>query len=305
MYQGKPTGVASQHDKIPWAIFRQEPYASTSPSITTGPTPFSLKPYEKRPALRLLDIVTTEEQPSARPTRQPSRAIPSSSQAKPGGLPFSLLKDLQSGRLNQLLAQVVKINDFDYEKCLLYVTDYTANESFINYQDEEEQSGAEGDSFGYITRKKRNWPGPWGQFTLQVTLWEPHAGFAREHVKAGDLVLITYARIKVGRGDCLEAAIHEDRRYPEKIHIRVVPSDYDDRSRKLMDRRKAYWKVHGKPREESRDGKPKNTEQKKTESRKEEGQTTLPAPIARVKTNRNGRSCSCFHWIFDRNSDIS
>lgn len=294
MFQGKPTGVASQHDKVPWAIFRHEPEARDSHSVTTGPVPFSLKPYEKRPALRLLDNVTFEEPPPAHRKRevpvsvQPSRLVQNSARSsKSGGLPFSLLKDLQEGRLNQLLAQVVKVNDFDYEKCLLYVTDYTVNESFMDIKNEDDESGTEGDSFGYISRRKKNWPGPWGRLTLRVTLWEPHARFARERVKAGDLILITYARIKAGRGDEVEASVHEDRRFPEKIHIRVVSAEYDDRARELMERRKAYWKVHGKPKEDSRKKDTRSkSEAKKNEIRKEEGQTTLP-PIPRTKTNGN------------------
>ncbi|KAJ5587067.1 uncharacterized protein N7459_002832 [Penicillium hispanicum] len=312
MFQGKPTGVASQHDKVPWAIFRHEPDASVSPSITTGPAPFSPKPYEKRPALRLLDNVAVEEQFRPQPTRQvpvsqqPSQVVQASAPtSKPGALPFSLLKDIQIGRLNQLLGQVVKVNDFDYEKCLVYITDYTTNESFMNIQKEDDESGTEGDSFGYVTRKKKNWPGPWGQLTLQVTLWEPHAGFAREHVKAGDLVLITYARIKAGRGDGVEAAIHEDRRYPDKIHIRVVSAEYDDRARELMERRKAYWKIHGEPKQElKRNDRQKTNEKKRKEIRPEEGQTTLPAPVSRIKPNEMGNMLTSNTTVKSRFYDV-
>lgn len=179
---------------------------------------------------------------------------------------------------------------YDTEKCILYITDYTENASLMDIRKEDEDQGTEGDNYGYLSRKKRDWPGPWGQLSIQVTLWEPHASFARENVKAGDLVLLTYVHIKPGRGDKIEAAVHEDKRYPNKIHIRVVSPGHDERARELMDRRKEYWNIHGKPSDDpKKTGKKKKNEQKKQEIRTEEGQKTLPAATSQTKKNPNSK----------------
>lgn len=296
MFQGKPTGVASQHEKIPWAIFRANSDPTSSPSILSGPTPFDLKPLERRAALALLDRIVPDTQSPppksarrARVSQQPSQVVEASvTSQKKGGLSISLIQDVEAHRIVQLLGQVVRMNTFDSEKTILYITDYTENSSLVDFKKDGE-SGVEGDEHNYLSRRKRDWPGPWGQLNMQVTLWEPHASFARERVKEGDLVHLTYVRIKEGRGDGIEAAVHEDRRYPEKVHVRVVSPEYNEQAQELMSRRQAYWKIHGKPSDDPKKAgkKRKKNEQKEKETRIEEGQRTLPAATPQVKKNPN------------------
>ncbi|KAJ5141922.1 Telomere end binding protein [Penicillium atrosanguineum] len=294
VFQGRTTGVASQHDTVPWAIFRPGPDPNSSPSITSGPVPFELKPLEKRFAISLLDRFVVDEQSASAPqlTRrsatsrqpsqpaqpvQPSQVIQASMPApKWGGLPFHLIQDVQVNNLAQLLGQVVKLNTWDSERCLMDIK-----------KEKEDEQGPEGDEYNYMARKKKDWPGPWGQLTIQVAVWEPHASFVREQVKAGDLVLLTYVRIKAGRFEGgIEAAVHEDKKYPEKIHVRLVSPNYDERTRELLDRRKEYWSIHGKPSEDPRKAeKKKKSEQKKKEIRKEEGQKTLTVATSQAKKN--------------------
>ena len=106
---------------------------------------------------------------------------------------------MKVGRLTQLLGQVVKMNTYDSNKTLIYLTDYTTNTSLIDIRKDDNESGVEGDEYGYLSRKKQNWPGPWGQLSIQVALWEPHASFAREYVKEGSLVHLTYVHVKDDR----------------------------------------------------------------------------------------------------------
>ena len=201
----------------------------------------------------------------------------------------------------QLLGQVVDLNTYDSERCVLYLTDFTENEQLVDYKKpgEDDDSGPEGDRFNYI-HKTKNWPGPWGKLTIQVTLWEPHATYARAHLKPGDITLITYARIKGAQRGGLEAAVHEDRRYPEKIHVRKVDGGDDERVRELMDRRTEYWKIHGEPKADTKKAKKRNkrVEQKK-ETRKEEGQLTMPV-ASRIKLNQHGELVTCLgeaYWL--------
>lgn len=291
MFNDKPIGVASQHDTVPWAILRSDLDPSSTPSIYTGPTSFSLQPPEKRAAMTLLDGVAMAEPATVtQPVRKEvapqwqSQVVEASVTTPPPnrGLPLQLIQDLQPGPFVQILGQVVRMSTHDSEKCFLHLTDYTSNESLTDIKkDGEDDMGTEGDTYDYLSRKRKNWPGPWGKMTIQVVLWEPHATFARGHVKEGQLVLLTYTRIKPGNYSGLEAIVHQDKRYPNKIHIQPISND-DDRAKELMERRKEYWKIHGKPSDDpKKTARKKKIEQKKKKEEKiEEGQKplSLPAP---------------------------
>ncbi|KAF4760343.1 hypothetical protein HAV15_008310 [Penicillium sp. str.  len=267
-YQNKPTGVVSQQSQVPWVIFRPEPSLSSSPFIISGPTPFEPSLKEKDQAQSLLDRVSAEGisvqqpmPPSVPAFRQSSHVQASAPVPESGGLPCVPIGSAKVRLLCQLLGQVVTLNTYDSEKCQLYLTDFTENEELVNYKkpgEDDDESGPEGDRFNYV-QKKKNWPGPWGKLTIQVTLWEPHATYAREHLKAGDIALLTYARIKEGRGG-LEASVHEDRRFPEKIHVRKMNDDSDERVQELMNRRTEYWKIHGEPKPDTKKAKKKEQE---------------------------------------------
>ncbi|KAJ5558969.1 hypothetical protein N7461_002941 [Penicillium sp. DV-2018c] len=294
-YQGKPMGVVSQGDKVSWAVFRPEQQPGSSPVVTSGPLPFEPTLKERDRAQSLLDRVSVEPVSAQsftthniQASRQPSYGQAASSVPKIGGLPHILIEAAEANKLCQLLGQVVKINTYDSEKTLLYLTDYTENESLKNRKkpgDDGDDSGPEGDRFNFISRRGKDWPGPWGRLTIQVALWEPHASFARENIQTGDIVLLTYTRIKQGQYG-IEASVHEDRKYPEKIHVRKLTGGGDERVQALMERRTAYWKIHGEPKaEKNKKAKKRNkiVEQKKV-ARREEGQLILPA-ASRTKLN--------------------
>ncbi|KAJ5488725.1 hypothetical protein N7539_003615 [Penicillium diatomitis] len=297
-YNDKPTGVASQHDTVEWAVFRSDPDPNSIPTILTGPTPFPLKPAEEQAARRLLDGAPRQasntsnnvarQMPLSQQRSQVVQAFMAPTTTK-SGLPLRLIRDLQPGPFVQILGQVVKINNFDSERCILHLTDYTSNEALVEIEeDRDEDMGVDGDSFGYLSRKRKNWPGPWGKMTIQAVLWEPHATYARSHVKEGQIVLLTYTRIKPASYTGLEAVVHQDKRYPAKTHVKVV-ADTDDLAQDLMTRRKAYWKIHGKPSNNTANvsnKKKKRTEAKKQlEQRKTEAPKALSLPAARRGTN--------------------
>ena len=295
IYQNKPTGVVSHRSNVSWAIFRPEPSSSSSPFITSGPIPYEPSLKERDLAQSLLDRVSAEAISVQQPTSHSVPAFQKSSHvqasvptAKSGGLPYIPIQFAKVRLLCQLLGQVVNLNTYDSEKSILYLTDFTENEGLVNYKkpgEDDDESGPEGDRFNYI-QKTKNWSGPWGKFTIRVTLWEPHASYAREHLKPGDIVLLTYVHIKEAR-DGLEAAVHEDKKFPEKVHVRKVDGDNDERVRELMKRRTEYWKIHGEPKADTKKAKKRNkrVEQKK-EARKEEGQLTMPA-ASRIKLNQH------------------
>lgn len=298
-YQNKPTGVVSQREVVEWAIFRPDSTPSSSPFVTSGPISFEPSLKETAQALSLLERVSgggTSVQPVTSHTEHSPRRLeqiqpqPQPQAPKGTGLPLVNIQDAKPRLLCQLIGQVVKINPYDSEKCLIWMTDYTENEGLNHFKKpgDDDDSGPEGDRFGYVSEKKNGWPGPWGKLSILVTLWEPHASFAREGLKPGDIVMFTYVRIKEGRS--LEAAVHEDRRFPEMIHVRKVHDENDERAKALMDRRTEYWKIHGEHKTDTKKAKKRNKKvAQKKETRVEEGQLVLPA-ASRIKLNRNGES---------------
>ncbi|CAG7930158.1 unnamed protein product [Penicillium olsonii] len=293
MYQGNPTGVASQYDRIPWIIFRPEPAPSSSPFVISGPTPFEPSLWERDQAQSLLERISNSvgskviEQTASRHEPSPDR----STRIPKVGPPFCLVKDIVVDRFCQMLGQVVLIKSHDSEKCILYLTDYTENEELCDYKKPgDDDQGIEGDPHNYMKRSYDNWPGPWGKRILEATLWDPHAGYARQALKLGDIVLLTYVRPKVSR--YLEIAVHEDRKYPDKIHVQVCNNSKEERVQELLKRRAEYWSVHGEPKKETKTAskqpnkQPKKAQEQKKEARKEEGQLTL-STSNRAKKNAN------------------
>ncbi|KAJ5431252.1 Telomere end binding protein [Penicillium cf. griseofulvum] len=295
IYQNKPTVVVSQQSSVSWVIFRPEPSLDSNPFTISGPTPaFEPSLKEKDQAQSLLDRVSAEKITVQQSTscsvpisRQPSHVQAPGPAPKSGGLPYIPIQAAKIGKMCQLLGQVVSLNTYDSQKCLLYLTDFTENEELVNYKkpgDEDDESGPEGDRFNYI-HKTKNWPGPWGKLTIEVALWEPHATYARQNLKAGDIALLTYARIKECRRG-LEAAVHEDRKYPEKIHVRKMNGSTDERVQELMSRRTEYWKIYGEPRADTKKAKKRNKKVEQEKEARKEGQLTMPA-ASRIKLNKH------------------
>lgn len=143
----------------------------------------------------------------------------------------SLIQDLEFGKYYDILGEVVKFFSPDSMTMDLYITDYTTNKALFLYEDPE-------DSDSLIFATQRKWPGPFGQMTLQVRLWEPHNSFARENIREGDIVLLRNIHTKLSNANKLEGALHQDQRFPDKILITKVK--YQDQMEELNRRKEAY-----------------------------------------------------------------
>ncbi|KAK9854518.1 hypothetical protein MYU51_003575 [Penicillium brevicompactum] len=306
--RGELMGSVTSFENAPWIIFRPEPGPGSSPFVISGPVPFKPSLWEENQAQSLLDrrgsagSKNVVQQSASRYESdagqiiqvQASRGAPTTPAAPKGwgGLPYCLVKDLVANSFCQLLGQVVKMKTYDSEKCLLYMTDFTENENLAEYKKPgEDDEGVDGDEYNYMKRKYNNdWPGPWGKHVIEAVLWEPHAKFARESLKTGDIVLLTYVRPKEAR--YLEVAVHEDRKFPDKIHVRICNNHNDEHVQGLMNRRAEYWKIHGEPKKDAKKDAKKTSKQakkaqaQKKEVQKEEGQLTLPTST-RTKKNAN------------------
>ncbi|KAF4622796.1 hypothetical protein G7Y89_g14229 [Cudoniella acicularis] len=142
---------------------------------------------------------------------------------------FSLLKDVQAGRFYDILGEVIRVHEGGAGTSV-YLSDYTANSNFYNYEWAEVQDSAEGrngDEYGYRKKKLQKgqaWPGPYGKLTIQLTLYDGHAHFISKCDRVGQWVLLRNVKIDYGKmGGQLEGFLRGDRNaFEGKVQVEVV-----------------------------------------------------------------------------------
>lgn len=155
---------------------------------------------------------------------------------------FNLIKNIGPSQYFDLVVEAVKLYPQGGE---IYVTDYTENNLLYHYNHPDENldidDSRDGDAFNYTGSVRRNeWPGPFGQMTLQVKLWEPHASHGFNKVKEGDSIELKNVHVKMdSSGARIEGAIHEDRQFPSRVGVSKIPP-YDKRVRELEGRKQSY-----------------------------------------------------------------
>lgn len=154
---------------------------------------------------------------------------------------FSLLRAVETGNFYNLLGEVIRVFDVNSSRLTVYLSDYTAHTNFYNYawDGKDQNSGSrEGDEYGYTkaakSKAEKAWPGPFGKLTIQLTLWDEHAEFVRENVKAGQWIFLRNVQIKFGdMGGCLEGFVRGDN---GKLNVQVMEQS------KEPDKNDAQWK---------------------------------------------------------------
>ncbi|KAJ9633738.1 hypothetical protein H2204_006735 [Knufia peltigerae] len=167
---------------------------------------------------------------------------------------FRLIKDVFPHKFADILGEVRKIHfNENFEETHLQVTDYSTHKALYNRQHRVETLGLDGDEYGYINdSSEKQWPGPWGQMTLDIILWAPHSGVARREVKPGSLVFLRNVHIKMDKNQAkLEGVCHTEKYNSELINIKVIqPTKEDERMKALISRKHQYAqqaKAEGKP----------------------------------------------------------
>ncbi|KAF2678500.1 hypothetical protein K458DRAFT_316677 [Lentithecium fluviatile CBS 122367] len=141
------------------------------------------------------------------------------------------LKDMELSKYYDLIGEVVKTFAANYETFDLYVTDYTTNNDLFLYEERDDT-----DDFMFGAQKK--WPGPFGRMTMAIRLYEPHASFARNNVREGDFVYLQNIHSKLSQVGNLEGAIHQDRKYLDRVNIRICT--HPDQIASIKERKEAY-----------------------------------------------------------------
>jgi len=146
---------------------------------------------------------------------------------------FSFVRDMEHGHFYDMAGRVVKI--FDSGRWFtVYITDFTSNKRLFPY-----------DPSGHDETSERRWNGPWGQYTLQVLLWDVNAQEARGQILEGQYIFLKNMHVRENRDSasakpCYEGVLHGDRRYPDRIDFTIINNPDDSRVHDIKQREKEY-----------------------------------------------------------------
>lgn len=204
---------------------------------------FSLKNSNPIPAAK-------SNPPALEETKAPSRMPPvAGAQQSDLNRKFRLIKDLrvpESGALSfvDIMGEVRKVfsNDWRVE---LSISDYTSNPDLFKYDYIGNQYGRDGDEYGYTgTKSLAQWPGPWGQMTMDVAMWDSNAEFVQNSVKVGNYVFLRNVQIKHdSNGSRLEGALRTNKQQPTKVALSIIQptkAESDELLKDLLKRRRDY-----------------------------------------------------------------
>jgi len=196
---------------------------------------------------------------------------------------FSLIKDMGTERNYDIVGEVIKT--YPSMNCVdVYVTDYTSNGLLYDHGGKGDDSlGQPGDEHAYISRTDRKWEGPIGQMALCVSLFPPHMAACLQNVKEGDYVELSniYTRLRTDSAAQLQARIHPDKQYQDKINVRKVYGENDDRVKDMLKRKWDYLTEHG-------DFRKKEKQETNSKKRKAE-QLAGPQQLSRNQKKRKGQ----------------
>ncbi|KAF5877234.1 putative telomere-binding alpha subunit central domain-containing protein [Botrytis fragariae] len=176
---------------------------------------------------------------------------------------FSLLKDVKDGSFHDIIGEVRKIYGANNDMVTVYFTDYTAHSNFYNYTlpglSSVVTEGRDGDEYGYIKAKPKDeakeWKGPFGKMTIQLTLFDAHAMFIREeNIKEGQWLRLTNVQFKSGNAGLMEGKLRGDRGASDgKVQVEIMktsedPQNNDPRWKDCLRRKRDWTQKHEKER---------------------------------------------------------
>ena len=150
---------------------------------------------------------------------------------------FAELQDVQDSKFYDLIVNVIKWYD-NGDTVTLWVTDYTTNDGFHHFviPTGTGQESQDGDPGGYLNKFRngapsdKDWPGPYGKQSFQITCWEPHATVIRNsNLGPSSWVKVKNVQVRYGKnGSNREGFLREDRRaFGNKIQMEILKSNED------------------------------------------------------------------------------
>ncbi|QSL64819.1 hypothetical protein MERGE_002122 [Pneumocystis wakefieldiae] len=137
----------------------------------------------------------------------------------------TLIHDIVPNSFYEIIGEIVKtspINSNGYTICL---TDYTSNSLLNSYE------------WGMGSK----WSGPYRKMTIQCSLWDSTAMFARNKLYDGEIVHVSNLLTRLNRDGILEGVVHGDKQYPDKVFI-TIPSKNNSYVKELIARKSLYNK---------------------------------------------------------------
>ena len=252
MRNDKPVGMSTFETS--WVVFHEPAHPLAAPLIvgntgTVKPRPDEQAYFEAlrkwwRPR-RESFILDGSAPPSSKGSRTQVSLPPDSASRK---RKFALIREMVIDSFYDLAGVVVKTFP-GLGNYTVYLTDYSKNPMLHSYEWGRGGVGAGsggGDDFDYTGRGRgggggnSEWPGPWGQYTLQVTLWDVHAVAANKLLSPGAYVTLRNVRAKRNGDGKLEGALHGDKRYPDRVDVELIKNPDDARVREIAIRKKEY-----------------------------------------------------------------
>ncbi|KAK5657290.1 hypothetical protein OQA88_3352 [Cercophora sp. LCS_1] len=179
------------------------------------------------------------------------------------GKKFSELKDVKDGAFYDLVGFVPRDPYSSGDRATLYLTDYTENNKFFDFS-AEGPTVTSADPYGYTRAsssptttqdQKSSWLGPAGKLSIQITCFEPHAGFVEAEVKAGMFVGLNNVRICYGHNiSNLEGKMDGERNFngQSRVNVHIFDTspdrfaDLDPNLKEVLKRMEQYRKSHKK-----------------------------------------------------------
>lgn len=161
---------------------------------------------------------------------------------------FCLIQDVIEKKFCDLVVHVVKVQNDGNGIMNIHVSDYSPKESRDLYNHKDPDTTEDGDMPDYegyeIGKANDGFKRPFGRRTLQISVFPPHSTYALQHLAQGSYALLENVQIK-RHEEYLEGYIRGDRRFPDRIYIKVLSRDSDDpQLLETFQRRRDYWKQH-------------------------------------------------------------
>ncbi|CCJ29718.1 unnamed protein product [Pneumocystis jirovecii] len=122
---------------------------------------------------------------------------------------LTLICDIVPNSFYEIIGEIIKTFPINSNGYTIYLTDYTSNSLLHHYQ------------WGKVSK----WNGPYGKMTLQCSLWDSTAAFARNKLHEGEIVQISNLLGRLNRDGILEGVVHGDKHYPDKVFITKISRD--------------------------------------------------------------------------------